>query len=131
MPELPTCWLCTEQFRDLLEATKHGSSRFGFRDRRQLQNPFLVAAVIGKVYFIEPYPKSLVNELYPDSIRIEGEEAGEFVNFVPFAGVAPRCYQDVFKLGDYDQKGLVEHAYDWKTEIAKPSLGEYPFRAED
>ncbi len=90
----------------------------------------IVAAGIRRVYFIEPYPKSLVNELYPDSIRIEGEEAGDFVGFLPFVGVAPRRYQDVFKLGDCDRKSLLEHAHDWKPEVANPRLGEYPTRTQ-
>lgn len=90
----------------------------------------IVAAGIKKVYYIEPYPKSLVNELYPDSIRIEGEEAGEYVSFVPFVGVAPRRYQDVFKLGDLDRKVLLQHAHDWKSGVATPRLGEYPSRTQ-
>lgn len=88
----------------------------------------IVAAGIRTVYYIEPYPKSLVNELYPDSIRIEGEEASGFVNFVPFVGVAPRRYQDLFKLGEFDRKRLLDHANDWKSEVANPRLGEYPAR---
>ncbi len=90
----------------------------------------IVAAGIKMVYYIEPYPKSLVNELYPDSIRIEGEENKEFVSFVPFVGVAPRRYQDVFKLGDLDRKALLQHAHDWKSGVATPRLGEYPSRTQ-
>ena len=91
----------------------------------------IVAAGIRKVYYIEPYPKSLVNELYPDSIRIEGEGNGDHVSFVPFVGVAPRRYQDVFRLGDdIDRKKLVTFAHDWKAEVAKPRLGEYPSRTQ-
>ena len=90
----------------------------------------IVAAGIKKVYYIEPYPKSLVNELYPDSIRIEGEECGGFVSFVPFVGVAPRRYQDVFRLGDIDRKDLVTFAHNWKAEVANPRLGEYPSRTQ-
>jgi deoxycytidylate deaminase len=90
----------------------------------------IVAAGIKKVYYIEPYPKSLVNELYPDSIRIEGEECGGFVSFVPFVGVAPRRYQDVFRLGDIDRKSFVAYAHDWKPEVANPRLGEYPSRTQ-
>ena len=90
----------------------------------------IVAAGIKKVYYIEPYPKSLVNELYPDSIRIEGGECGGFVSFVPFVGVAPRRYQDVFRLGEIDRKDLLTFAHDWKAEVANPRLGEYPSRTQ-
>jgi len=90
----------------------------------------IVAAGIKKVYYIVPYPKSLVNELYPDSIRIEGDECGGFVSFVPFVGVAPRRYQDVFRVGDVDRKAFVAYAHDWKPEVANPRLGEYPSRTQ-
>jgi cytidine deaminase len=90
----------------------------------------IVAAGIRRVYYIEPYPKSLVNELYPDSIRIEGNETGDFVSFVPFVGVAPRRYQDVFRLGEFDRKELMGFANDWKSEVAKPRLGDYPSRTQ-
>lgn len=90
----------------------------------------IVAAGIRKVYYIEPYPKSLVNELYPDSIRIEGEESGDFVSFVPFVGVAPRRYQDVFRLGDIDRRVNVTLAHNWSPAVANPRLGEYPARTQ-
>ncbi|MDP1563277.1 MAG: hypothetical protein Q8M16_17995 [Pirellulaceae bacterium] len=79
---------------------------------------------------IEPYPKSLVNELYPDSIRIEDGECGAFVSFVPFVGVAPRRYQDVFKVGEINRKSLVKYATGWKAEVASPRLGEHPSRTQ-
>jgi cytidine deaminase len=90
----------------------------------------IVAAGIRKVYYIEPYPKSLVNELYPDSVRIEDIECGNVVSFVPFVGVAPRRYQDLFKVIDVDRKKLVMHAKEWKPDIANPRLGEYPSRTQ-
>ncbi len=80
--------------------------------------------------FVQPYPKSLVNELYPDSIRIEDGECGAFVNFVPFVGVATRRYQDVFKVGEIDRKPQIKYANDWKAEVANPRLGEYPSRTQ-
>ena len=90
----------------------------------------IVAAGISTVYFVEPYPKSLVNELYPDSIRIEEEVSGDFVRFMPFVGVAPRRYQDMFKLGEFDRKRLLDHAQDWRPDLANPRLGEYPSRTQ-
>ncbi len=90
----------------------------------------IVAAGIRKVYYIEPYPKSLVDALYPDSIRIEGCEGGRVVSFVPFVGVAPRRYQDVFKLGDKNRKDVVTHSRSWNSSIASPRLGDYPDRTQ-
>lgn len=90
----------------------------------------IVAAGIRKVFYIEPYPKSLVNELYPDSIRIEGEDCGDHVRFVTFVGVAPRRYQDMFRRGDLDRRRLLPFAQNWNSEVASPRLGEYPLRTQ-
>jgi cytidine deaminase len=58
----------------------------------------IVAAGIKEVYFIEPYEKSRVKDLYSDSIEVE--PAGECVDkvaFKAFVGVAPRRYIDFFQ----------------------------------
>jgi cytidine deaminase len=57
----------------------------------------IVAAGIDRVFFIEPYAKSLTAELYPDSIAVESPQAGvKQVVFEPFVGVAPRQYMSLF-----------------------------------
>lgn len=58
----------------------------------------ILAAGIKKVIYIEPYPKSLARELHDDSISIEKEANEEKVSFVPFEGVGPRRYLDLFSL---------------------------------
>jgi cytidine deaminase len=55
----------------------------------------IVAAGIERVYFIEPYPKSRVAELFDDSIAIDGEVEGR-VPFRAFIGIAPRLYTTAF-----------------------------------
>ena len=57
----------------------------------------IVASGIGRVIFVEPYPKSLVSELYSDSIRIGSATTG-VVGFETFIGVAPRQYQELFRM---------------------------------
>jgi cytidine deaminase len=57
----------------------------------------IVAAGICKVIYIEPYPKSLTAELYPDSIVVEGQEATQLVKFAPFLGIAPKQYLRLFE----------------------------------
>jgi cytidine deaminase len=56
----------------------------------------IVAAGVGKVVFVHPYPKSRAGDLHPDSIRIAGEEPprdpDRRVVFEQFQGVAPRRY---------------------------------------
>jgi cytidine deaminase len=57
----------------------------------------IVAAGISKVIYIEPYAKSMAAELYPDSISVDGDQSQEcHVPFVPFVGIAPRQYMDLF-----------------------------------
>jgi deoxycytidylate deaminase len=57
----------------------------------------IVAAGISKVIYIEPYAKSLAAELYPDSISVDGDQGKDrHVPFVPFVGIAPRQYMDLF-----------------------------------
>lgn len=58
------------------------------------------------------------------------ERYHRYMTAVPFVGVAPRRYQDVFRLGDVDRKCFIAFAHEWKPEVAKPRLGEYPSRTE-
>lgn len=65
----------------------------------------IVAAGIKKVIYIEPYPKSLAAELYPDSISVDNPEAcSDQVMFKPFVGVAPRQYMQLFHAKDRKDK---------------------------
>jgi cytidine deaminase len=59
----------------------------------------IVSSGITKVYYIEPYPKSLVPELYPDSVAIESTTP-DHVCFTPFIGIAPRNYLSLFSMVD-------------------------------
>ena len=57
-----------------------------------------MAAGIKDVYFVEPYEKSRVKDLYSDSIAIEPTTiSSERVAFKAFSGVAPRRYIDFFQ----------------------------------
>lgn len=70
----------------------------------------IINSGIRNVFYIEPYPKSQVTELYEDSIepnprlsrqqyedRINGDRMEpKKVYFIPFEGVAPRRYGDLF-----------------------------------
>ena len=89
----------------------------------------IVAAGIQRVVYIEPYPKSLVNELYPDSIEVDAAHVRDtHVNFEPFVGVAPRRYLDLFSLGEMERKDKLGKIREWDRSIASPRLGEYSFR---
>jgi len=64
----------------------------------------IVAAGIKKVYYLEPYEKSLAVELHGDAIDVDGQRGGlgdgfensKRVEFLHFEGVAPRQYLNMF-----------------------------------
>jgi len=45
---------------------------------------------------MEPYPKSKAKDLHQNEIEIENEVRGR-VSFVPFLGIAPFRYRDIFQ----------------------------------
>lgn len=58
----------------------------------------IVAAGIDRVVFIEPYPKSLAEQLHGDSLVVDEPSAGEgMVRFEHFVGVAPTNYLPLFR----------------------------------
>ena len=57
----------------------------------------IVAAGISEVYYIEPYRKSLAIKLHGDAISERETDIGK-VQLLPFDGVAPGRYLDLFKV---------------------------------
>lgn len=55
----------------------------------------IVAAGIDRVIYVEPYSKSRALEMHDDAITVDEVEAGK-VRFLPFVGVAPRKYLELF-----------------------------------
>jgi deoxycytidylate deaminase len=65
----------------------------------------IVAAGIVRVFYIEPYPKSMARDLHDDAIAFEVEEGGSNggapkVKFLHFEGVSPRQFQSFFRAAD-------------------------------
>ncbi|MBS0421827.1 MAG: deoxycytidylate deaminase [Proteobacteria bacterium] len=58
---------------------------------------------IKDVYYIEPYRKSLATKLHDDAIT-EDEEAADKVRILPFDGVSPRRYLDLFQMSTSPRK---------------------------
>lgn len=58
----------------------------------------IIAAGVAKVTYIEPYPKSRAAALHEDAICFGVGDAGKSrqIPFVPFVGVGPRRYLDLF-----------------------------------
>jgi deoxycytidylate deaminase len=61
----------------------------------------IVASGIMKVFYIEPYEKSLAKDLHQDAIAFEVEESKDSkpkrVEFLHFEGVAPRQFYNMFR----------------------------------
>ena len=68
----------------------------------------IIAAGISKVFYIEPYEKSLALELHDDAIIIDSEEEdtkeNKIVQFLHFEGVSPRQFNNLF-YSQEDRKG--------------------------
>lgn len=58
----------------------------------------IVAAGISRVVYIEPYPKSLAQELHQDAISFDTTASRGKVHFTPYVGVAPRLYMKLFSM---------------------------------
>jgi deoxycytidylate deaminase len=56
----------------------------------------IIAAGIRRVFYIEPYPKSLAARLHDDAILIDPDVPDHRVAFMPFVGIAPRRYLELF-----------------------------------
>lgn len=60
----------------------------------------LIDAGVGRVVYVEPYPKSQAIELYRDSIDPETPPVnGPKVRFDQFVGIGPRRFFDLFSMG--------------------------------
>ena len=84
----------------------------------------IIASGLSRVVYMEPYPKSRAKELYEDEIELENESDRNRVSFVPFMGISPSRYRDIFQKGRRKNDGL---AFVWMNEVPKPMLDlEFP-----
>jgi len=61
----------------------------------------ILAAGIKRVVYVEPYPKSRASDLHDDALTFSEEMKGAGdprIPFVPFVGIAPRRYIDLFSV---------------------------------
>ncbi|MAW98621.1 MAG: hypothetical protein CMN72_03035 [Sphingomonas sp.] len=92
----------------------------------------IIAAGIKRVVYIEPYPKSMAKELFPELISIDSENpigkdhrgpSFDRVYFVPFEGVAPRIYSSLFTA--LRRKDASGYTVDWNKTLALPKLASF------
>lgn len=87
----------------------------------------IVAAGVKKVVYIEPYPKSLTSELYPDSIAVDEPGGGrDKVSFEPFVGIAPRLYMNLFSMDGVKRKDKDGKVIETNKTEAIPRFTEIP-----
>lgn len=83
----------------------------------------IIAAGVEKVVYIEPYPKSKALDFYPVEISTKPDDYKNKLVFVPFSGVGPRRYIDLFsmvspKWGKKKRKNEDGYKYEWRRENA-------------
>jgi deoxycytidylate deaminase len=82
----------------------------------------IVAAGLRRVTYIEPYPKSVAERLYEDSIAVDPTDSvnGKVI-FQPFVGIAPSVYTEMFKMQG-ERKLPSGKSVDWSPTTANPKL---------
>ncbi|MCP5468637.1 MAG: hypothetical protein H7A32_05150 [Deltaproteobacteria bacterium] len=79
----------------------------------------IVAAGIKRVYFIEPYPKSLAMDLHEDALFLNDQlrtASFQEVELRPYVGIGPRRFFDLFALNSGN--GVILNRKNSKTGIA-------------
>ncbi len=82
----------------------------------------IVGAGLEHVVYIAPYPKSLAEDLHPDTIAIDpADPPADRVVFRPFVGVAPLAYLPIF---EHPEKRKTDdgHAVEFVASGARPKL---------
>jgi deoxycytidylate deaminase len=86
----------------------------------------IIAAGIGRVVYVEPYPKSLTKHLHSDAACIEYDSAAppNAVKFVPFNGIGPRRYFDLFEMSSA-RKDANGRAVEWRPAEAAAKVVQF------
>lgn len=80
----------------------------------------ILASGVERVVFLEPYPKSKAPELFKNEIEIESDIQVKRISFVPFMGISPFRYRDIFMKGR--RKDNSGKATKWYYSKPKPML---------
>ncbi len=83
-----------------------------------LCSKLVIAAGIKRVVYIEPYQKSLVEELFNDSVTMEAADGDHRVSFEQLRGVTPLGFKTVFSKGK--RKNADGTARVWDRATANP-----------
>jgi deoxycytidylate deaminase len=118
--EMEALLACARTGRSVLDATLYATTFPCHNCCRHI-----IAAGIAKVVYIEPYAKSKASVLHSDAISIDETEEGK-IPFMPFIGVGPRRYFDLFSLklstGYPIERKRDGKLVEWERSTAPPRL---------
>jgi len=80
----------------------------------------IVSSGVSRVVYIEPYAKSLALELHNNSIQLDTIADSSKIPFVPFLGVSPRNYSNIFHMSN--RKSADGKVINWKASTANPRV---------
>lgn len=85
----------------------------------------IIASGIGKVIYLEPYPKSLTENLHSDSAVVDNNDRTRYkdfpsVHFSHFCGVSTRRYRELFERGKRKDDG--GRFVEWNKGIRRPNI---------
>ena len=91
----------------------------------------IIAAGIRKVVYVEPYPKSKAFIFHDDAIISENNTNSDAVIFVPFVGIGPRKFFDLFSMRlssgfEIERKNKEGMILDWKSEKSSARIQMLP-----
>lgn len=78
----------------------------------------ILASGVSRVIFMEPYPKSKAKTLHSNEIELERSSETR-VSFLPFLGISPFRYRDIFQKGSRKKSGK---AVVWYQEEPRPMI---------
>lgn len=84
----------------------------------------ILSVGIKRVVYMEPYPKSRAKQLHSNEIEIEKISASK-VSFIPFLGISPYRYRDIFEKSSRKTLGSARTWYD-KANQPRPMVSFTP-----
>ena len=82
----------------------------------------IIAAGIMKVVYVDPYPKSQVQEMFRDEVSEGRAACPGTVVFEPFEGVAPRLFRQVFRMPPRPRDRATGRYGEWDATKSSPRL---------
>ncbi len=89
----------------------------------------IIASGIERVVYIEPYPKSLAEDLFGDGdgiITVDKKPESEKISFQPFVGISPSRFMDLFAWKE--KKNDEGHKIKWDSSTSNPRYWEEPLQ---